>query len=307
MKRGGFIHWYILLIFVVIFYAGNILVGSAINSLPPLTIAMVRLLVASVVLLPFGLREIREWRRAVINYKIPFLLMTLTGVTFFNTFIYGALQFTSTTNVSVLEASIPVVTVIMSAFSLGEKIRGMQWIGVLISLMGAVWVVLDGRLFQLAAIDWNVGDLIMLGAVISWAVYSILVKKYMHHFPTYATVLVMSGISVVLLFPFVTVEWIVVGVPLLFEGSHLTGLIYLGVFPSVIALIFYNKAVSHLGASRASIFLNFLPVATMIGAYVWLGETISVMQIVGAIAVMSGVLLTTSSDKHQTTKVDETA
>src|SRR5699024_10175823 len=88
--------------------------------------------------------------------------MTLTGVTFFNTFIYGALQFTSTTNVSVLEASIPVVTVIMSAFLLGEKIRGMQWIGVLISLMGAVWVVLDGRLFQLAAIDWNVGDLIML-------------------------------------------------------------------------------------------------------------------------------------------------
>src|SRR5699024_10327796 len=95
MKRGGFIHWYILLIFVVIFYAGNILVGSAINSLPPLTIAVVRLLVASVVLLSFGLREIREWRRAVINYKIPFLLMTLTGVTFFNTFIYGALQFRS--------------------------------------------------------------------------------------------------------------------------------------------------------------------------------------------------------------------
>src|SRR5699024_12332015 len=124
---------------------------------------------------------------------------------------------------------------------------------------------------------------------------------------TFCIVFVFSCFFVVLLFPFMTVELIVVGVPLLFEVSHLTGLIYLGVFPSVIALIFYNTAVSHLGASRASIFLNFLPVATMIGAYVWLGETISVMQIVGAIAVMSGVLLTTSSDKHQTTKVDETA
>src|SRR5699024_6993663 len=169
--------------------------------------------------------------------------MTLTGVTFFNTFIYGALQFTSTTNVSVLEASIPVITVVMTAFLLGEKVRGMQCIGVLVSMMRAIRVALDGYLSQLAATDWYVGDKCMLGAVISLAVYSILVKKYMHHFPTYATVLVMSGISVVLLFPFVTVEWIVVGVPLLFEGSHLTGLIYLGVFPSVIALIFYNKAV----------------------------------------------------------------
>jgi len=235
-------------------------------------------------------------------------MMMLTGVTFFNTFIYGALQFTSTTNVAVLEASIPVVTVIMSAFFLKEKLRGVQWTGVLVSLLGAVWVVLDGQLLQLAANDWNVGDVIMFGAVLSWSVYSILVKKYMHHFPTYATLLGMSAISVGLLFPFVAIEWITSGgVPSLFDTGHVTGLIYLGVFPSVIALIFYNKAVSHLGASQASIFLNFLPVATMIGAHFWLDETISATQILGAVAVMSGVFLTTRPDKHrQSEMVNET-
>jgi len=292
---------------VVIFYAGNILVGSDINALPPLTIAFFRLFVATVILLPFGMRQIGELWSVFVKYKKAFLLMTLTGVTFFNTFIYGALQFTSTTNVAVLEASIPVVTVIASAFLLKERLRVVQWAGVLLSLLGAVWVVLDGRLFQLAMIDWNIGDAIMLGAVVSWSAYSILVKKFMHHFPTYATLFVMSGISVIILLPFVSIEWFTLGIPPLFEARHIAGLIYLGVFPSVIALIFYNKAVSHLGASQASIFLNFLPVATMIGAYFWLGETITVMQIIGAVAVMGGVLLTMrSGERKSSERIDQT-
>lgn len=295
------IYW-LLLVFVVIFYAGNILVGSDINSLPPLTIAFFRLLVATIILLPFGIRQISDLRLAIQEYKMPFLMMTLTGVTFFNTFIYGALQFTSTTNVAVLEASIPIVTVISSAFLLKEKLTTVQWTGVIVSLLGAIWVVLDGRLFQLATIGWNIGDAIMLGAVTSWAAYSILVKKYMHYFPTYGTILIMSGISALLIFPFVAIEWFAFGVPTLFEMRYLAGLIYLGIFPSVVALVFYNKAVSKLGASQASIFLNFLPVATMIGAYFWLGEMVSMMQILGALAVMGGVLLTIrSSDRiHET-------
>lgn len=67
----------------------------------------------------------------------------------------------------------------------------------------------------------------------------------------------------------------------------------MGIFPSVLALIFYNRAVEILNPSQASIFLNFLPVITMIGAYFWLGETVTVTQIVGALAVIGGVLLTT--------------
>jgi len=283
------------LIFVVIFYAGNILVGRDINSLPPFTIAFFRLLIASIILFPLGLRQFDAFRKTVINYKKEFILMTLTGVTLFNTFIYAALQFTSTTNVSVLEASIPVFTVTASIFILKERLYTIQWAGIFISLIGAIWVVLDGRLFQLTSIAWNIGDLIMFGAVFSWSFYSILVKKYMHYFPTYATIFAMSGISSIFLLPFVVVEWMAFGVPPLINVKHLIGLVYLGVFPSVIALIFYNKAVSHLGASQASVFLNFLPVATMIGAYFWLDETINSMQIIGAIAVMAGVFLTTKS------------
>src|SRR5699024_12845424 len=103
----------------------------------------------------------------------------------------------------------------------------------------------------------------MLGAVFSLSFYSILVKKYMHYFPAYATIFAMSGISTILLLPFVVVEWMALGVPPLINVKHLVGLVYLGVFPSVIALIFYNKAVSHIGASLASLFLNLLTVITL--------------------------------------------
>lgn len=283
-----------MMIFVVIFYAGNIPIGKAINELPPFTIALFRLFVAFIVMLPFGLRSAWEYRFKMWEYKKPFLIMTLTGITFFNTFIYGSLQFTTSTNVSVLETVIPVVTVVLSAVLLKEKLRNVQKIGVLLSLVGAIWVVLDGRIFHLSAMNWNVGDGIMIGAIGCWAVYSITVKKYMHLFPQKAALLVMSGISIIVLLPFVAVEWLVTGIPSsLMTVMNISSLAYLGIFPSFIALIFYNHSVRLLGASQASVFLNFLPIVTMIGAYLWLGETITLMQIIGALAVICGVLLTT--------------
>lgn len=288
---------YVMMLFVVIFYAGNILTGRAINELPPFTIAFFRLAVAFIVILPFGLRSAWEQRHKFLAHKKPFLIMTLTGITLFNTFIYSALQFTTSTNVSVLEGSIPVATVMLSAILLKEKLRGIQLAGVILSLIGAIWVVLDGNLFSLANMDWNIGDGIMLGAIGSWSIYSILVKKYMHLFPQFGALLVMSGISIVVLLPIVVAEWFITGMPVeITAPKNVAGLAYLGVFPSFIALIFYNRAVGVLGASQASVFLNFLPVVTMIGAYFWLGETITIMKIAGALAVICGVILTTRRD-----------
>ncbi|GAA0594933.1 DMT family transporter [Virgibacillus siamensis] len=285
---------YIMMVFVVIFYAGNILTGKAINELPPFTIAFFRLVVAFLVTLPLGIHSAWQYRHRFLENKKPFLLMTITGITFFNTFIYGALQFTTSTNVSVLETVIPVVTVVLSAFLLKEKLLTIQKFGVLLSLLGAVWVVLDGNVFQIASMDWNIGDGIMVGAIVSWAVYSILVKKYMHLFPQFGALFVMNGLSVLVLLPFVILEWIVARAPFgTFTTQNITGLVYLGVFPSFIALVFYNRAVELLGASQASVFLNFLPVVTMTGAYLWLHETITWMKIVGALLVIGGVILTT--------------
>lgn len=296
---------YILLIFTVIFYAGNILVGKAINELPPVTITFFRLLTAFIVLFPVGAAGAWRRRSELMEHKKPLLIMTLTGISLFNVFLYGSLQFTTSTKVAVMEAVIPVVTVILSTYMLKERLKVLQWAGILLSLAGAVWVVMNGKVLQLAAVGWNIGDAIMVGAVLAWSIYTIAVKKYMHLFPLYGTLLVMSGLSLILLMPFLVIEWFVTGIPA-FTVPNVGGLLFLGIFPSVLALIFYNRAVEMLDPSRASIFLNFLPVVTMIGAYFWLGETVTAAQIAGALAVIGGVLLTTrgksSGDKLKKTK-----
>ncbi|UOQ48565.1 DMT family transporter [Gracilibacillus caseinilyticus] len=285
---------------VVIFYGGNILVGKAINDLPPFTIAFFRLFIALLVLLPIGWKSAWHYRSVFVTHRWPFLMMTLSGITFFNTFIYGALQYTTATNVSVLETVIPVVTVILSVFLLKEKLRNVQWIGIVLSFFGAIWVVLDGRILALTSMNWNIGDGIMVGAIFSWSIYSICVKKYMHLFPAYGSLLVMTGISVLVLLPVVGIEWMIRGVPSFNGAVHIASLFYLGIFPSFIALLFFNRAVDILGPSKASVFLNFLPVVTVIGAYFWLGETITTMKIIGAVLVICGVFITTQfGDKMQ--------
>src|SRR5699024_10674191 len=171
---------YIMLMIVVFIYAGNILVGKAINDLYPFTITFFRLLVALICLLPLGYRSAREAKEVFLQYKCPFLIMALTGIAFFNTFLYGALQFTSATNVSVLESAIPVVTLLLSAWLLKEKLHHIQRFGVLLSFFGSVTVIINGQFLHLTQIALNIGDFIMFGAIISWAIYSIYVKQYMH-------------------------------------------------------------------------------------------------------------------------------
>lgn len=287
---------YLLLVLVVLMFSGNILVGKAINDLPPYTIAFFRLVVAFLVLLPIGFRSARHHKELFFTYKKPFLIMTLSGITFFNTFIYASLQFTTSTNVSVLETVIPVVTVIFGAYILKEKIYSIQWAGVFISLLGAIWVIMDGRILQVASMNWNPGDAIMIGAIVSWTVYSIYVKQYMPLFPSYGALLVMTGLSVLFLLPIVGIEWLLAGVPSFDQGS-IIGILYLGVFPSFIAISMYNFAVDQVGASKSSIFLNLLPVFTMAGAALWLGENVTWVQVGGALAVIAGVIVTTQGDR----------
>ncbi|MGW6173668.1 DMT family transporter [Arthrobacter sp. NPDC055138] len=287
---------YLLLMLVVVFYAGNILTGKALSDLPPLTIAFGRIAVAFLVLIPIGCRSAWSSRALFIRHWKPLLLMTVTGIAGFNTLIYSALQFTSATNVSVLEASIPAVTVLLGFWLLRERLRPLQWAGVLLSLCGALWVVTNGQLLRLAEMSWNVGDAIMVVGALSWAVYSIAVRRYLRLFPAHGAVLVMTGLSVVFMLPLLLAEWALVGIPQI-SGGQWSGLLYLGIFPSVIALLLYNRAVATLGASQASVFLNFVPVFTMLGAYVLLDEAISLMQVLGAVAVILGVFFTTRSKR----------
>lgn len=292
---------YLAAIVLVIFFAGNILVGKALTELPPITVALMRLTVALAVLIPLGARSAYRNRDIFITHWKPFFIITLSGVTFFNTFIYSSLQFTSTTNVAVLESIIPTAAILFSVVFLGERLASVQWVGVVASLAGALWVVSNGQVLNLTQLGGNVGDGLMVGAIIAWVIYTLQLKTCIHLFPARALLFAMTAVSVAVLVPLAAVEWFVLGVPRMGAPDLWVGLIYLGVFPSVVAILCYNYAVSKIGAARTALFLNFLPVFTIAGSYLFLGEEITGNQLVGSLLVIVGVLLVTQTarDGHR--------
>ncbi|WP_018924421.1 DMT family transporter [Salsuginibacillus kocurii] len=289
---------YIFLVIVMILFSGNILVGRAINDLPPVTIAFIRCFLAFLILLPLGWGQIKRHQEIFRTEWKGIVAMGVTGVALFNILVYAALQFTTSTNVAIIETAMPVFTITLGLFFLREYLNKYQWIGIALSLAGALWVITQGSLTVLLSLSFNIGDLLMVGGVIVWALYSVFVKQHNHKYPPYGGLTLMLGLACMIQFPFAVWEWLMLK-PNIWELPQVAGLLYLGIFPSVIALLLFNQAVADIGPSRASIFFNLLPVFTMIGAVTLLNEQVTFEQIAGAVLVIGGVLLTTRKTKTE--------
>ncbi|WP_416138051.1 DMT family transporter [Halomonas sp. HK25] len=282
---------HLFLLVVVAIFSGNILVGKALAELPPFTVSLGRVAIALVIMLPLGWSQARQGWPLFRRHWRPLLGLALTGVAFFNALIYASLSYTSATNVAILESLIPVVTLLLSVLFLGERFRPLQWAGVALSLAGAVAVILAGRASEALAGGINPGDLIMLLAVLVWVGYSFLVREHMARFPRYGSLLVMLVIANLALAPIALLEGAWQVVPGLAPGQW-AGLAYLGIFPSVVALLLYNSALAEIGPTRAAVYLNLLPVFTMLGAWWLLGDRILAVQVVASLVVIVGVWFT---------------
>ncbi len=279
------------------FFAGNLIVGKPVTQeIPPITLSFCRYMIAFFVILPVGYFE---WKRNKSLWKREWkaiLSLSITGLVLFNICVYSALQYTTSINAGIVEASTPIFTLVLSFLLFKERFNKKQLLGVFISLFGVCIVITKGSLEIILGLQFNIGDLIMLLAMITWAVYSMFIKQHMWKFPAYGALLVMSAVSIIIFIPLLGVE---AGDIAQIEWSWkvIAGLLYLGIFPSLVALIAFNKGVQEIGPSRASIFLNLIPVFTMIGAILFLGEKLQLIQLAGAILVISGVLITNHNKK----------
>lgn len=282
---------YVFLLLTVVIFSGNILVGKALADLPALTISWARVFIALLAMAPLGAYQM--WRAMpILKAQWPSLLgLALTGVAFFNALIYAALKTTSSTNVAILESTIPVVTLLFGFVLFGERYRKIQWLGVALSLAGAITVITQGDSGLAGGV--TLGDAIMLIAVLTWVGYSLLVKEHMAKFPRYGGLLAMLIIANLALAPLALLEWAWRGSIPRIDTDQALGLVYLGLFPSVIALLLYNSAIADVGPTQAAVFLNLLPVFTMLGAWLLIGETVTGVQVLGSLVVIGGVLLTT--------------
>ncbi|HWR40799.1 MAG TPA: DMT family transporter [Patescibacteria group bacterium] len=286
---------YIVMLLVPLFWGGAFGVTKhVLTELPPMTTSAVRFGLAGLILLSWAVVKGGWNGRAVRQNWWGLTALGVTGVFCFNLFFAVGLQYTSAINAALVVVVNPVGTALIACLLMGEAWNRRLMTGVLLSLAGVMTVISKGDFAAAVGLQINYGEILMLGAVVSWIAYTIIGK------------LVMRGMGVVL----VTTVSTLIGAALLaisaipegawprltqLSGQAMAELAYLAVFPTVLAFLLYNLGIRRIGASRASAYINLMPVnAVLIAAAVY-GETVTMMHLSGMVLVIGGVLLTTTS------------
>ena len=282
----------ILLIASSFFWSGNFFSGKLafLSDLTPFKLSFFRWILALLILLPFTYAQIIK---DLEYYKKNILLMTvisILGVTIFNSFTYISLQTTMVLNSTLMASVAPVMMIGFSWLIFRTKTTTLQFTGIVLSLLGAFAIVLKGNLNNLFNLYFTAGDLWMLAAVVSWCLYSVLLKKIDNKTSQLANLEVMIIIGVIFIIPFYIMES--------FNSTYLpsTGLDlaiigYVAVFASIVAFFSWNKGVSIIGPNRASLFLHLIPVFSAIWAVSFLNEKFAFFHVIGVLFILSGIIL----------------
>ena len=282
----------ILLIASSFFWSGNFFSGKLafLSDLSPFKLSFFRWILALLILLPFTYAQIIK---DLEYYKKNILLMTIIsilGVTIFNSFTYISLQTTLVINSTLMASVAPVMMIGFSWLIFRTKTTTLQFTGIILSLLGAFAIILKGNLNNLYNLYFTAGDLWMLGAVVSWCLYSVLLKKIDSKTSQLANLEVMIIIGVIFIIPFYIMES--------FNSTYLpsTGLDlaiigYVAVFASIVAFFSWNKGVSIIGPNRASLFLHLIPVFSAIFSVSFLNEKFAFFHVIGVLFILSGIIL----------------
>lgn len=293
---------YIGLVLTPLFWAGNaVLARATVEFIPPLSMSFWRWVIALAILLPIGLPGM--WRhRQVIRKRFGSMLALATfSVAAFNSLLYYAAITTTATNIALINATIPIFVALLTWILLGDRTRPIQALGIALAIIGILTVVARGDISILTGLEAQPGDLIMVAAVFSWGLFSVLLRRQAVPLPalTFLTTQILMGTLVILPFYLVDV--------LLFSGGFkLTQdtampLLYFAIFPGILAYAFWNHGVHEIGPARAAIFMYLTPVFASILAGMFLHESLGMFHVIGGALILAGLILATRTGRRQAT------
>ena len=293
-----FRHPYLLLTLTTLFWSGNMVIGRAIrDDVPPLSLAFWRWAIALALTLPLALPHLRtQWPQLKRGWRAV-VALGLLGVGGYNTLAYIALQYTAATNAVLLNSFIPIATIALSWAFLKKHLRGLEWLGVLISLLGVTTIVARGEFATLAGLSLNIGDLWMLMAVAVWAFYTIGLQWRPAGVHPMLMLAAFTSVGLLVLAPAYAWE-IAQGRLIHVTPKALAGIAYTGLLPGFVGYVFYNRAVGEVGASKASLFIHLMPVFGTVLSAIFLNEVPQDYHFIGIALIFTGIFLTTSRKPH---------
>ncbi len=289
---------YLLLVLTTLFWSGNFIVGKAasIYEIPPFSLNFYRWLFAGIILLPFTFKEILQKKNYIFNNIGFFIILGISSITIFNSAVYYSLYYMQVISGVLMISTIPVWIMFISSILGIEKTNKFQIFGVILSLLGVLFIITKSDLNLIKNLDFNKGDLIMASGMFAWALYSALLKKKSYEISQISLLEVVIIIGLIFLVPIYILE-INLGNPLIVNKPFVLTLSYVVLFPGLASFFFWIKGISIIGANRAGVFLHLMPIFGSLMAMILFNEQFMFYHLLGAIFIVAGITLSNKSIK----------
>jgi len=290
---------YIFLILATLFWSGNFIVGKAAShfDIPPFTLNFYRWTFAWLILAPFTLKEIYLSKSHILKNLKYILILGITSITLFNSIVYYSLQFTQVISGVLMISTIPVMIIFFSSLLKIEKTNFFQLIGVFFSMLGVVVIVSQLNLDKIKELSFNKGDLSIIVAMLSWALYSALLKRKKLDLSQISLLQVIISAGLVFLLPVYLIE-MSLGRYVVLEIPFFLTLSYVVLFPGLASFICWIKGIAIIGANRSGIFLHLMPIFSTILAIIIFKEKFMIYHLIGAMLIIIGIILSSKKKSN---------
>jgi len=283
---------YSFLVLCVLFWSGNFVLGRFVkDDIQPLELAFFRWLFVLIIISPVLLLNFSKLLKIVKQNFWIVLVLSILGITFFNTILYTGLTMTTSTNALIINSSIPILILVLSFFILKQNITTNQIIGILLSTFGVLFLVLQGKFENILSLEFNEGDILVIISSFSWALYSVLMRFKPKEFNDveYFSIIVLIGFIVLL--PIYLYQGYDISHEIQLLKSNYYIFIYVSVFASSLSYYFWHYGIEKIGASKTGQFTHLMPLFGAFLAYIFLGEVLQTYHILGMILIFIGIYL----------------
>ena len=285
----------IFLCFASLFWSGNFVIGrfsSLENIVSPLSLAFYRWVIAFLILTPFCLQKAIKELPLLKKQPGMIFLIILTGPTLFNTLVYLGLTATTVINSLLIISTTPMLIILLNKLLYKAQTNIFQMIGIFISLIGVCYVIAKGSFQNIFDSEFYFGDLFILLAVTSWALYSIFLKKNETGVSGFSFLYLSFVFTVILLFPVYLYDIFIQGNFINIDQKTLLVIGYTGIFPSIISYMCWNTGVALIGPNKSGPFLHLMPIFGGILAFLVFRETLEIYHYAGILSVIIGIIIT---------------
>lgn len=295
LRRAGgalFDQPYLLLSLTALFWAGNIVAARySAGQIPPVTLAVIRWAGAFALVLPVAWPHLKRDWPAIRGQFALMTVLSITGISAYNTMAYWGLQYTEAINALLLQSTNPLHIALWTLILFGERLSRAQMLGILTSLAGVMVIICRGDLGVLASLAFNPGDLWIFAALVTNGIYSALLRRRPAMHPISFLAFTFAW-GTVFLVPLLVWE-IATGHVMQVNVTTVSVLAYIVVFPGLLAYFFFNRGIELIGANRAAPFLHLIPVFGSILAIAFLGERLALFHVFGYALVLAGIVTAT--------------